>query len=106
MSKETKSESGALGNLKRWNNDLYLDVLNKKTTLENAIIVAKGRTAIKNIANIAVNVNDTVTVTVNDIKKEKGARLVAPFFSMYEFKNRLLFPGHQHLVYYISNAVA
>jgi len=73
--KEGKSTSGSLGNLKRWHLDLYNDVILKKKTLEESLIIAKGRTAIKPIANIAVK--DTVNVTVKDkvtvkdiIKKE------------------------------------
>lgn len=84
ITKKDRSESGKLGNLKKWNKDLYEDVINEKMTIEEAEniakhrtaikSVAKGRTAIKNIAqhrnpikNIAnVAVNDTVNVTVND----------------------------------------
>jgi len=62
--KENKSSSGNLGNLKRWHLDLYNDVINKTKTLEESLIIAKGRKAIKPIANIAVK--DTVTVTVKD----------------------------------------
>lgn len=70
--KEEKSISGRTGNLKRWNNDLFLLVESNKMTLEDAENIAKNRkTSVsdKNVANatktshkIAVNVND------NDIK--------------------------------------
>lgn len=59
---ETKSLSGQEGNLKRWHKDIYNDYKKGKHTLEESLIIAKGRTAIKPIANIAVNVTDTVTV--------------------------------------------
>lgn len=70
--KEIKSNSGILGNLKRWNNDLYLKVVSKEMTIEQAQIIAKDRTATKDIANVAVNDNVTVTVNVNE---EKGFSL-------------------------------
>lgn len=70
---EKKSDSGILGNLKRWHNDLYQKVIDKEISLEESQNIAKHRTAIKNIANIAVTVTDTVTVTdINNINK-KGA---------------------------------
>lgn len=70
-----KGEGGSLGNLKRWNIDLYNKVINKELSLQKAVEIAKNRTVShsdKNnriesdsIASIAVTVNDTVTV--NDI---------------------------------------
>lgn len=70
-----KGEGGALGNLKRWNIDLYNKVINKELSLQKAVEIAKNRIVShsdKNnriesdsIASIAVTVNDTVTV--NDI---------------------------------------
>lgn len=65
--KEKKSDSGQLGNLKRWHPDLYKDVTDKKRTLEDSLIIAKNRTATNLIANIAV----TDTVTVTDTVKDK-----------------------------------
>lgn len=69
---ETKSKSGALGNLKRWHLELYNKVVNEEITLDEAVTlsqtVAGCRTAINNIANIAVK--DTVTVNVNDKVKD------------------------------------
>ena len=74
--KEDRSKSGVLGNLKRWNIDLYYKVISKEMTIEEAETIAKHRKAShpdKNnrtpshpIANIAVNVNDNVNVNVND----------------------------------------
>ena len=80
---EGKSNSGRIGNLKRWNIDLYNKLINKQITLEEAEVIAECRKsshsdknetcAINNIAKIAVTVNDTVTVNDNDnIKDNKN----------------------------------
>jgi uncharacterized phage protein (TIGR02220 family) len=69
--KENKSLSGQEGNLKRWHPDIYKDYKDGKQTLKESQSIAKGRTAIKSIANIAVNVNDNVTVNVKDKVKVK-----------------------------------
>ena len=68
-----KSESGILGNLKRWNEDLYIKVINNEIDINEAINIAKHRKASQPdrtrshpIANIAVNDNVNVTVNVND----------------------------------------
>jgi len=85
--KVVKSENGALGNLKRWNNDLYQQVLDNKITLETAQVIAKDRKASQpdkteslNVANVAVNVNDNVSVNVNanvNVNKRANALVVA-----------------------------
>lgn len=77
--KTKKSDSGRLGNLKRWNSDLYIKVVNYKLTLEQAENEVVNRKtsqcdkSVASVANIAVTVNDTVTdnVTVNVIKKRE-----------------------------------
>ena len=75
-----KSEGGALGNLKRWNVDLYNKVVSKELNLNKAIKIASSRSVSHTdgiqshtdgipshtIASVAVNVNDNVTVNVND----------------------------------------
>lgn len=80
---EEKSLSGRLGNLKRWNNDLFLKVELKEISLDEAENIAKHRKASHTdslpshtFAKIAVTdtVNDTVTVTVKDIKEESNKR--------------------------------
>jgi hypothetical protein len=71
---ETKSASGAIGNLKRWHIDLYQKFLNKEITLEKAIEIAKSRTAIKEVTNIAVTDTVTDTVTDNDILLKKETK--------------------------------
>lgn len=70
--KSKKTEGGQLGNLKRWQPDLYKNVIAKKITLDEAVEIAKNRISshseeifsipIKTVANVAVN--DTVNVTV------------------------------------------
>jgi hypothetical protein len=74
--KETKSNSGNLGNLKRYNIDLYEKVLSNNITLKEAIELAKTRKnshsdilPSQDIAKLAVNDNDNVNVNVNVINK-------------------------------------
>lgn len=81
--KEDRSQSGVLGNLKRWHSDLYNKVLNNEINVKDAEIIAKcrkvshsdknNRTPSQPIANIAVNVTDNVNVTdtVSNILLEK-----------------------------------
>jgi hypothetical protein len=69
---ETKSNSGSLGNLKRWHKDLFQEVFEEKLSLKDAIEIAKGRSAINDVPKIPVTVTVNDTVTVTDInKKEK-----------------------------------
>ena len=75
-SSESKSEAGALGNLKRWNPDLHAQVLNEEITLKKAVEIAKHRYAIiksQKLAKIAVI--DTVNVTVTDKVTDKDILL-------------------------------
>ena len=72
--KETKSESGKIGNLKRWHKDLYKQVTENKISIKEAYVIADHRKASHTdkvqshpIANIAVNDNVTVNVNDNDI---------------------------------------
>lgn len=69
-----KSNSGKLGNLKRWHNDLYLQVSNNELSIEDAIIIANNRkishsdnVQSQHVAEIAVNVTDNVIVIDNEI---------------------------------------
>lgn len=83
VGKTGKSQAGALGNLKRWYNDLYMDVINEKITLDEALEIAKNRKeshsdfsesqTSQEVANIAVNVDVNVndTVDVNNVLLEK-----------------------------------
>lgn len=85
--REERSLSGRIGNLKRWNLDLHQQYQAGKITLEDAENIAKHRkTSLSDnseslksqeIANIAVNVNEDVNVNVNvneDVKKKRGER--------------------------------
>jgi len=80
--KVDRSKSGVLGNLKRWNLDLYDKVVSNEISLQDAENIAKhrktshtdnkGRNGSHGVANIAVTVTDTVTdnvtVTENGIR--------------------------------------
>lgn len=78
--KVEKSDSGKLGNLKRWNPELYNQVILGNLLIEDALIIASNRkishsdntdrTAMQSIANVAVNVNDNVSV----INTEEGLK--------------------------------
>jgi len=68
-----KSEGGILGNLKRWHNDLYLQVVDNKITIHKANEIASSRLPSHTdnnqshpIASVADNVNDSVSVNVTD----------------------------------------
>lgn len=68
--KEERRRSGQLGNLKKYNLDLYERVKSDELTLEDALAIAESRKASHSDAKLAVNdnvtVNDTDNVTVND----------------------------------------
>lgn len=99
-----KSRGGRLGNIKRWNLDLYNKVLEKKISIEEAEEIATGRkvshtdgiamdsnrSASDSIASIAVNVNDNVNVTdtvnVTDIKLKELNIDFDSFWSAYDKK--------------------
>lgn len=67
---ENKSDSGKLGNLKRWHLDIYNRVMSDEITLEEGLklsqTIANDRTAINPIANIAVKDKVKVEVNVKD----------------------------------------
>ena len=75
--KEGKSLNGRKGNLKRYHPDLFIQYEAGMLSLSNAEKIAKLRKeslSDKNLANVAVTVNDTVTVNVTDndiLLKEK-----------------------------------
>ena len=106
----SKSDAGNLGNLKRWYETIYDDVISNKITLEKGIElsqeIAKHRTATKDIANIAVTdtvnvtVNDTDTVKVKDIKSNNTTTKKEKTFSgdvIKSYENCLtFFPEHLH----------
>ena len=75
-SKGTKSDNGKLGNLKRWNLELYNQVKSEQITLEEAERIAKDRKESpsdisesqksQEVANIAVSVSASVTQNNNN----------------------------------------
>jgi hypothetical protein len=72
--KDVKSLNGKLGNLKRWNIDLFNKVEKGKITLEEAEKIAISRKVSgsdKKVAKVAVSVNDNVSVndSVSEIKE-------------------------------------
>jgi len=76
--KDTLSDAGALGNLKRWNLDLYKKVTKNKMLLSEAVEIAKNRklsppdklpSPTVGFVAVNVNVNDTVS-EIKEIKKE------------------------------------
>ena len=62
--KDNRSNSGILGNLKRYNPDLYDKVKEEKISLEEAQSIAKDRKDSQSDTKLAVN--DNVNVNVND----------------------------------------
>jgi hypothetical protein len=88
--KETKSNSGNLGNLKRYNIDLYEKVLSNNITLKEAIELAKTRknshsdiVPSQDIAKLAVNDN----VNVNVINKIEARSQIFKD-SLLQYKNK------------------
>jgi hypothetical protein len=98
--RETKSNNGNLGNLKRYNPDLFQKVESGNLTLQDAINIAKTRKnshsdnlPSQEVAKLAVNVsvNDSVSDNVNDIeiknnienRKLKFASTLKPFVDVF-----------------------
>ena len=97
---DEKSINGRIGNLKRYNEDVYNDFKSKKITLEQAEEIAKTRKvslsdketriAIKNVAKLADNVSDSdsvndIVIKTNNIedRKLKFANTLKPFVEIY-----------------------
>lgn len=77
MKLESKSISGRVGNLKRWNEDLFYQYESKLISLEEAEEIAesrKNRKCDKSIAKIADRDSDTVSVSVSDILLKKETK--------------------------------
>lgn len=64
--KDKKSESGVLGNLKRWNLDLYNQVIDGKLSINEAVVIATSRKTSQQVAKIAVKDNVNVKDNVKD----------------------------------------
>lgn len=101
VSKFDKGRAGEIGNLKRWNPDLYNKFTTGEITFEQATEIAEHRRCDKNIADaikssqmrqsatnlsqkIAVTVNDTVNVTVTDTVNVKEKEDPAQIFQEAE----------------------
>lgn len=72
--KQDRSNNGRLGNLKRWNKDLYDKVIDNQLDIDQAEKIATDRklsppdpTRSPTVANVAVNDNVSVNVNDNDI---------------------------------------
>lgn len=89
--KITKSESGILGNLKRWHTDLYDKVIKGELDINNASHIAKGRTPSQKVANIAVSVSDSVSVNVKNNIEERKLKFASTLDSFKEvYPNQML----------------
>lgn len=103
---EKRSNSGILGNLKRWNADLYNKVVDGEINLKEAESIAKHRKTSQSdstpshpIAKIAVNVNDNVNDINNiynkfldDVKNHKFDARVESIYMRLKLKEKTLTP--------------
>lgn len=107
---ESKSTAGAIGNLKRWNNDLYMQFVEKKISLEKALSVAEirrtsqcdnsDRTASQEVAKVAVIDNVIVKDIVIDIKDDDKSKVKpAVFFTITDFKERVCIGENEFTLY-------
>jgi hypothetical protein len=85
-----RSINGRMGNLKRYNLDLFTKVEAKQMSLEEAEEVAKHRkasppdsTPTKNVAKVADNDNVNVSVINIEERKQKFANSIKPYLSIY-----------------------
>lgn len=89
---ERKSESGALGNLKRWHTDLHSKVLDGSLPLTQAVIIAKARKTSgcdKNIAPATKTshfIADNVSVNVSVSDKINISPCFIDFWELYDKK--------------------
>lgn len=88
--KDNRSTNGKIGNLKRWNPDLYKQVTEQKIDIDEAVKIAEHRKTSHSdiseslrVAKIAVNDNVNVTVNVND---NDINNLFVQFWSAYPVK--------------------
>lgn len=87
ITKNSRSDAGVLGNLKRWNNDLYTQVINNQLSLSEASQIAKDRKVSQPIANIAVNDSVNGNVSVNDKKNNIEDRKLKFASTLEAFKD-------------------
>jgi hypothetical protein len=93
INKYDKSQSGILGNLKRWHNDLYKQVIENQINIDEAQSIAHSRKVSHTdkvpsqpIANIAVNVTANVNDSVNDNDNEIKKNYFEQFWNLYDKK--------------------
>jgi uncharacterized phage protein (TIGR02220 family) len=87
LTKEENSKNGQMGNLKRWNEDLYRRCLAKEITLEEAVKIANDRRIsppdsppinfVAPLSPSVAKIADTVNDTVNDTVKEEDINIPA-----------------------------
>lgn len=107
--KSVRSESGILGNLKRWNNDLYKKVISHKISIEQAekeVINRKTSGSDKKdrhvsqksqtVANVAVN--DNVNVNVNESGNEEVPRTIKNDLSNSNLYRQPIIPTKQEVL--------
>ena len=78
--KEERSKSGILGNLKRYHLDLYKEVKSGKITIERAQSIATSRKDSHSDTKLAVNDNDNDNVNDNVIIKRAEENLIEDIF--------------------------
>lgn len=84
--KQDRSLAGRMGNLQRYNSDLYDNVKSNRITLEQAEELAKRRKtrkSEKDLANVAVNDSVSVSVSVSDSVNDKENKNTPSAFSFY-----------------------
>ena len=98
-----RSVNGRLGNLKKYNIDLYNNVQSNLLSIEDAEQIAKNRkasqpdsVATKSIAKLAVNDNVNVNVNVNDNVNNIKEKTALPTFSFYH--SLIKIGGNENLV--------
>jgi hypothetical protein len=91
---DRNSDKGALGNLKRWNPDLYKKVAKKSLSLQEALVIAADRRSDSGIANVA----DTDTDTDTDIKENIKRKI-------FDYWNTLGVIFHQKITPEIERAI-
>lgn len=94
-----KSNSGRIGNIKRWHLDLYNQLINKKITIEEAEKIAESRKTSQNIADaIKTSQNIAVIDIVNDIVNVKEDSVLVKTASPYAKK---IIPSLDEVIEYL-----
>lgn len=88
--KQERSESGRLGNLKRWNNDLFKQVQNNKISLEEADNIIKGRKKSPSDNSDSLKLpsdNSDSLKSLSDKQHKKIDLQFDEFWELYNFKH-------------------